>query len=1067
MRFIARIMLLLTALLASHLPVSGQDTPSQEGSLLETRQARSVAQFENAEGRLLKKFESATFQSMTDSANGCVDCHSSEGVSSLVLTGRPLEDVRRLLDDGYFAAEGPDTLLGRVTSSNPERRMPKDAEPWNPKQIRQLRQLVQLVEQQEILSGVASDEKFPRSLLSDFHDPAPRQLPNQFLSYRQLRAKIWSIFHDAWIRGDRDLFSESISAFGGADFEARFNESTAPNAAYLSALETMSRDVSLRAFRTRAGPFSDFDKTLDPDSRIQNLYQAILFRSASEAELRQARKLLNSVQAMDETISQRDSQLEFEVSVSDPQTGRQSTRVVSIPIRGERIQIQQTIIDQSQVGEEAEDTAQEITARIFQPLATQLAHAILGREQKDSIRRIPLGMVRLGPDTPGRVVVHNQGTHRNVSFAGIELWDAAGEQVKSISVDSTDVQLEGAWERQNINGLSYVEDENRHKGLSTIQIALSAEQAGPYTVLFLYRPDSANANNVLAELYGKSESDTLRPQMQPAVPPERQANFHYHCGDDTIPFFQVPGEFQFDDSGYIQISNSGTKLRVTAGAVELVNAENAENNFLIDSEIAQGAEDWEAFEPGSFRSYNVLGKLLHDDNLRKGELTLKYRLAGGEDYDWQAEQFYKVRVYYPGKRDHEPLVPVEVHALRSSPIVQVAHPSFARSTTRVTIDASTSYTIQRSELKFQWRQISGPTVIVDDWSTPSISFVAPSLQSDEIAWASLCGALIRHPDFLFTRPPSIDSSDPDQRLRLQLVRLALDLVSRPPTQEEFTLLNNGMPLNELVDRYLETEEFRDFYFHRVRLYLESQGTALQDEPARLWSYVAFNDRPFQEILTADYTVDEEFQRVSRPEFHGRTGVLTTKGFIDGKPGLPHYNYAAQVSMLFLGYVYEVPAEIVDQREGVTALGTTDPNSVCYSCHKILTPLSFQRLNWTDEGVYRTEDEAGLEIDPSDRGAVQEYPFKGSGLEAFATQAVEKERFIRTMINTHVNFYFGRPMEHLGNERVLYKRLWDNVNEHDFKIRDLIRAIVSSPEYAGNSSDARQSTVANILIDGNP
>ena len=29
-------------------------------------------------------------------------------------------------------------------------------------------------------------------------------------------------------------------------------------------------------------------------------------------------------------------------------------------------------------------------------------------------------------------------------------------------------------------------------------------------------------------------------------------------------------------------------------------------------------------------------------------------------------------------------------------------------------------------------------------------------------------------------------------------------------------------------------------------------------------------------------------------------------------------------MLFLGYVYDVPDEIVEQREGVTALGTTDP-----------------------------------------------------------------------------------------------------------------------------------------------
>ena len=188
------------------------------------------------------------------------------------------------------------------------------------------------------------------------------------------------------------------------------------------------------------------------------------------------------------------------------------------------------------------------------------------------------------------------------------------------------------------------------------------------------------------------------------------------------------------------------------------------------------------------------------------------------------------------------------------------------------------------------------------------------------------------------------------------------------------------------------------------------------------------------------------QKTDRPREHGRTGVLTTPGFIQGKPGLPHYNYAAQVSMLFLGFVYEVPAEIVEQREGVTALGTTDPTSVCYSCHKILTPLAFQRLNWSDEGKFRTTNDDGLPIDASDQNASEDYPFLGNGMEAFATQAVKKERFIRTIINTHVNFYFGRPMRFREDERVLYKRLWDSAHRSNFKIRSLIREIVNSPEY---------------------
>ncbi|PYI86464.1 MAG: hypothetical protein DME26_08995, partial [Verrucomicrobia bacterium] len=361
--------------------------------------------------------------------------------------------------------------------------------------------------------------------------------------------------------------------------------------------------------------------------------------------------------------------------------------------------------------------------------------------------------------------------------------------------------------------------------------------------------------------------------------------------------------------------------------------------------------------------------------------------------------------------------------------------------------ASASYTVQGSRLGFSWQQLDGPPVNTSAWNAPVLKFAAPRQSVQEIAWEGLARALMRHPDFLFTRPPSLRAiSDKLERQRLQLVKIALDLVGRPPTRAELDKLAKGAPLEKMIEDYLQSQEFKDFYFHRIRLYVESHGTETQDEPARLWCYVAFNDRPFQEILTADYTVDVNLKKQSRPVFHGKTGVLTTKGFIEGKPGLPHFNYAAQVAELFLGYVFEVPPEIVAQRDGITAVATTDPNSLCYSCHKLLTPLAFQRTRWDDEGRYRLHDEYGLPIDDSDNRLVASYPFAGDGMEAFALQAVKKERFIRTMINTHFTFCFGRGLRHEEDERGFYKRLWDSVHRNNFTIRGLIRSILTSPEY---------------------
>jgi hypothetical protein len=98
------------------------------------------------------------------------------------------------------------------------------------------------------------------------------------------------------------------------------------------------------------------------------------------------------------------------------------------------------------------------------------------------------------------------------------------------------------------------------------------------------------------------------------------------------------------------------------------------------------------------------------------------------------------------------------------------------------------------------------------------------------------------------------------------------------------------------------------------------------------------------------------------------------------------------------------------------------------------------------GKFRKKDDKGNAIDASDHDLVIDYPFKGEGMQAFATQAVKKERFIRTIIDTHFAFYFGRQMRYRQDERALYKRVWDAVHADDFKIRTLIRTLVTSPEY---------------------
>jgi hypothetical protein len=308
------------------------------------------------------------------------------------------------------------------------------------------------------------------------------------------------------------------------------------------------------------------------------------------------------------------------------------------------------------------------------------------------------------------------------------------------------------------------------------------------------------------------------------------------------------------------------------------------------------------------------------------------------------------------------------------------------------------------------------------------------------AWSGVCEALLRHPDFLFTLPPSYDvATDKDPLL---LVALSQQMLGRPPTSAELTQLSTA-GLNGMIDAYLKSPDFRDYFFNRMQLRVESQGTPESDEAARLWTWITVNGANFEELFSGDYSVDPAFAKQSRAAEHGKTGVLTMKGYVNNKPGLPHYNYPARVLSGFMGYVFEVPPEVFDQRGTATAASTVDPTSICFNCHQLLTPLATQRLRWADDGTYRTTDDAGVVLDDSDRGLVATYPYKGEGIEAFSTRAVKKEAFIRRMINTQFKLLMGRELRQRDDERGLYKQLWDTTFANGGDMRTVLRTVALS------------------------
>ena len=730
--------------------------------------------------------------------------------------------------------------------------------------------------------------------------------------------------------------------------------------------------------------------------------------------------------------------MRFELSARDAQ-GLMTTQNFSVKVASDNLSLGQTLVNQND-NSDADDKT-HLTRRKLDGPYTFKAN-----------------------DPEQRVVVSNVNTRGEVIVHGIEITGPLPDASKKfIPVTNADVEAQGAWRLSHDQGVACYHDQNENKGASNLILPVKVDKGGQYEITLLWRKGDGvhNADNTLVEVlaHGKHQLATAKPAP---APPKGEAHFVLDESDDTVSFRNLRAAFRFGPNDGVEISNANTTRRVVADAARFVPVPAARakfaaddlKKFLVRAKDAEGQDQWSEYKKGEYTFYKPVGpRMVTDEGKAKGKLRLLYR-PSTDAKNWNPDALYQVEIGYPGEVQNDSAVPVAVRARASSPIVNVAYPAHAHVDATVTFDATGSYNVQSSPLQYTWRQTGGVYIKLADAHAAKISFVAPPQSAQQAAWEGLCRALVKHPDFLFTRPMSLaNTTNPIDRRHLQLVKIAQDLMGRPPLASEIARLDGGASLGSFAEECLASKEFADDYFRRIRLYLESHGTEEDDEPARLWTWIALNDRPFKEILTADYTVDPDWQKQSRPDYYGRSGLLLMKGFVKGKPGLPHYNYPAQVCEKFLGYVFEVPLDIVKIRNGLTAASTTSPGSVCYSCHKILTPLAWQRTHWTDEGEYKPKDERGKWLDDSDNKLVATYPFKGNGMEAFAQQAVNKERFIRTIIQTHFVFYYGREMRWDADERGLYRRLWDNVNTNHFHIKKLIRALVTSPEYLNGSTPA--------------
>ena len=990
--------------------------------------------------------------------NGCKGCHTPQSKRMFRVLDTPRSTFSDLLEQELFDLQDPMFILQRLLSKDADLHMPK-AGTWTMAEIERFRVFAADLDKAmaKAAGGDKADERIPDSLLLPFDGAAKKNGAARIKGYYELRKSSQAIFGGDWLAASgADPFAGKAQIFGGADFKTSFELSRTPSANYLSGLQEVAREIARRFVSAApAALFPGFDPNVQAagaaSGNVDVLYRRILFRDPSPAERMQALKLVAGIQQTPVA----DRQVRFTLKVRDAE-GLEDSATVDVNLLKTRALVSRYQIDQSGDAGPGGRTWVRVGDGPFRFAKDDRTHKVrlvdVPGNHVTVFDALKLVRVRNGVETGEEILIDNSDPECDAFGDWRAIPKAGAVQLGGKVVKKYEIPL-------SVNGPNHLESRNLNNELRYVDVALRLAETGDYNVYLTWPAVPNRARAAIVEVHAATRPGASK--LSAAAPTHQEGRYRRFM-DQTESTLNEEGDTQWQviykrayfagNEDYVEISNDGidsSKFVIVADAVRFESLE-GKPEIVADNENPEGFETSEGWAPDQIGTAAKGRGVMHGKDMmsypaaKDGRVDKKLKVDPAQGA-WARFRpirngkyepgWYKVAIWFTGGVTHTDWVPVDIRASRFAPVAAIERVPVFGTGEIARLNASLSHHPKGSRLQYFWSHDAGDLGIRLTGASGAVAeFRVPDeLPSARAGWAGLIEGLLQHPEFVI--PPSGPGSSRGQKL----TRAALDLVGRVPTVSEIRRYRQVGRLEPMVDAYLASDDFRDYFFYRTRATLMSRGTDETDEPARLWTYIATRDLSYRDLFTADYAVDAGWNKVSRPAEHGSTGILTMKGYLKGKPGLPHFTYPAQVLTFALGVAFEVSDAVSNARK--TVVSTTDPASICYSCHKLLTPLALQRQRWDDNGAYRVADTKGVAIDESDQNVIPSYPFKGPGLESFARQVVRKEKFVRNFINTHYDMVFHRRLRALEDERSKYKLLYDHAVASDLRIRPLLKQIM--------------------------
>ena len=305
--------------------------------------------------RFATRFSNEIYPLFSRDANGCKACHYSESPRMLRVLDSAPATFSLLLEQKLFDMRDPMAIPSRVSSHDPELRMPQVGE-LTTEEVQRIRRfagdLTETLNSAGHGGAAPPDERFPDSLLLPYDGEHREERVQRRMSYYQLRHSFGTLFGANWLASSGpDPFKNKANIFGGADFKSSFEASRTASAGYLAGLQEVAREVARRyVSASKDVLFEGFSPDVfvkrspaEAARNVDRLYERILFREPTADETEHAMKLVAELQSQPPTKRT----VRFALEVRDPD-GREDRRDMEVTLREADASVSRFVVDQTQ-----------------------------------------------------------------------------------------------------------------------------------------------------------------------------------------------------------------------------------------------------------------------------------------------------------------------------------------------------------------------------------------------------------------------------------------------------------------------------------------------------------------------------------------------------------------------------------------------------------------------------------------------------------------------------------------------------------------------------------------------